>query len=167
MFIRDVNSYIAVKHDGGIKRIGAYAYETPLENLCTRERGWHQDHGMLVVRKAAEARMVHGTPVAGFTKTHRDPFDFCLTAKVNRSANGKPCYLFHGNEKVQNTSRYYVSTDGDYLWKQMVKKNATEPSRTDLQSGWRTTIVNDMSDFDWSKVNWLYYIEEAQKLVVT
>lgn len=166
MFIRDVNSYIAVKHDGGLKRIGAYAYETPHDDPYTRERQWHQDHSMLVVRKAAEAQMVHGTPVADFIMNHRDPFDFCLTAKVNRTANGHPCRLFHGDTQIQNTSRYYVSTVGEYLKKEMVKKNQTESSYTDMQSGWTVAVVNDMDDFDWSTVNWLYYIEEAKKLVV-
>lgn len=166
MFIRDVNSYIAVKHDGGVKRIGAYAYETPLENPTTRERQWHQDHSMLVIRKAAEAFMIHGTPIADFIRSHRDPFDFCLTAKVNRRANGHPCRLFHGDRTVQNTSRYYVSTDGAHLRKEMVKKNQTEPSYTDMQSGWTVTIVNDMADFKWETVNWLFYIEEAKKLVI-
>lgn len=166
MFIRDVNSYIAVKMDGKVKRIGAYAYETPHDDLYTRERGWHKDHSMLVIRKAAEAQMVHGVPVEDFVKSHRDPFDFCLTAKVNRSANGKPCRLWHGDRQIQNTSRYYVSKDGHHLRKEMTKKNATEPSMTDMQSGWTTTIVNDMDHFDWSTVNWMYYIEEARKLVI-
>lgn len=166
MFIRDVNAYIAVKHDGGLKRIGAYAYETPHDNPYTRERQWHQDHSMLVIRKAAEAQMVHGVPIADFVMNHRDPFDFCMTAKVNRTANGHPCRLFHGDDQIQNTSRYYVSTTGAFLRKEMVKKNQTEPSHTDLQSGWTVAIVNDMDDFDWSTVNWLYYIEEAKKLVV-
>jgi len=166
MHIRDVNSYLAEKTDGGIKRIGAYAYETPLDNLYTRERQWHQDHSMLVVRKAAEAAMVHGTPVEEFIMNHRDPFDFMLSVKVNKSANRHPCYLYHGDEQIQNTSRYYVSTDGAPLNKCMVKRNATEYSDTGIDVGWMVTVVNDASLFRWDNVNWLYYIEEARKLVI-
>lgn len=168
MFIRDVNSYIAVKTDGKLKRIGAYAHETPLNSakFQTKERGWHQDHSMLVVRKAAEACMVRGVPVRDFIMNHRDPFDFMLSVKVNKSANKHPCYLFHGDEKIQNNTRYYVSTDGAGLQKQMVKKNAVGPSMTGIQTGWTTTIVNDADHFRWDNVNWLYYITEAEKLVI-
>lgn len=149
-----------------IKRIGAYAYETPLDNPYTRERQWHQDHSMLVVRKAAEAQMVHGVPVRDFIMNHRDPFDFQLSVKVNRTANGQPCVLYHGDQEVQRNTRYYVSTDGAPLSKEMWKRNAKGPSRTGIQQGWTTTVTNDMADFRWSNVNWLFYINEAEKLLI-
>lgn len=165
MFIRDVNSYMAVKKDGGVKRIGNYRIETPLDNPNTRELQWHQDHSALVVRKAVNAYFLDGTPIAEFIMNHRDPFDFQCSVKVNRTANRKPCYLYHGDQIVQRNSRYYVSTDGHGLEKEMVKRNATEPSRTGIEAGWTVTITNDMSDFRWDNINWLWYIEKAKKLI--
>jgi hypothetical protein len=47
----------------------------------------------------------------------------------------------------------------------MVKRNATEYSNTGIEVGWTVTITNDMVDFRWNNVNWLWYIEEAKKLV--
>ena len=57
MYIRDVNSYIAVYTNGKIKRKGAYQYE---------DLGWHQNHSALVIPKAAEAAMLHGKDIAEF-----------------------------------------------------------------------------------------------------
>jgi hypothetical protein len=162
MFIRDVNSYIAVKTNGDVKRIGAYAHLTWFDDHSTRERQWHQDHSMLVVRKAAEAQMVRGVPVADFIMAHRDPYDFQLSIKVPRNGG-----LLWGNEAIQNTTRYYVSTDGKSLVKTLPPlKGQVDDRRFNVQSGWNVTPTNDMSDFRWDNVNWLYYIEQANKLVI-
>lgn len=163
MHIRDVNSYIAVKKDGKIKRIGAYAYLTPHDDPYTRERQWHQDHSALVIRKAAEAAMVHGKDVADFIMNHREMHDFMLSIKVPRSAS-----LLHGTDTIQNTTRYFVSTDGKPLTKVMQPlRGKTEMRHFAVQKGWNVRITNDLSAFDWSVVNWLYYIENAKSLVVT
>ncbi|MDK3075156.1 hypothetical protein QO034_18875 [Sedimentitalea sp. JM2-8] len=162
MHIRDVNSYIAVKMDGSVKRIGAYAHETPHDNPYTRERQWHQDHSALVVRKAAEAALVHGVDVAEFIKSHTNPFDFLISIKVPRTST-----LTLGDEPIQNTTRYYISTVGCSLTKTMPPlKGKTEPRKFAVQKGWNVTISNDVEAFDWSNVNWLYYIEEARKLLI-
>lgn len=181
MHIRDVNSYLAVKsgksyvdadtgalvwsEDSGIKRIGAYQYETPFDNPNTRERQWHKNHSALVVPKAAEALLVHGTPIAEFIMAHRDPFDFMLTAKVDRSSRLEE---HHGDDNVvpvQRTSRYYLCTTGCKLMKVMQPlKGKVEERYFEVEKGWTVKVVNDASQFDWSTVNWLYYIEEANKL---
>jgi hypothetical protein len=163
MIIRDVNSYVAVGVGGKkIKRIGAYAYQTWFDDHMTRERGWHQDHSMLVVRKAAEAQMVHGVSVEDFIMNHREPFDFQLSVKVPRSSR-----LMHGGTRVQNTSRYYVSTAGQPLVKVMPPlKDKTDERPMNVQSGWNVTITNDMLAFDWDTVNWFFYIQEARKLLI-
>ncbi len=162
MFIRDVNSYIAVKSGGkGIKRIGAYAYQTYFDNPHTRERQWHQDHSALVCRKAAEAQMLHGIPVQQFIMSHADPFDFMLSVKVPKSMR-----LFHGDQQIQNTSRYYVSTSGAGLTKVMPGLRGGPERHVGIESGWNVTLTNDIAGFRWDNVNWLYYITEAQKLVI-
>lgn len=162
MHIRDVNNYIAVKTDGSIKRIGAYAYETPIENPATRELGWHKDHSNRVVMKAAEAQMVHGTPVSDFVFNHRDQFDFMGYTKAGRGS-----HLEFGEEIVQSTCRFYVSTVGKEMTKVMPPlKGKTEPRRTAIQKGYTLKLVNDADEFDWQTVNWHYYITEARKLLI-
>lgn len=162
MFVRDVNSYMAVKSDGSVKRIGTYAYVTPLEDPYTRELMWHKDHSMRVVAMAAEAEMVKGIPVKDFIMAHTDPFDFMLSVKVPKSgrleANGVP---------VQKTSRYYMSTDGPELVKILPPlKDSTLERHFAIQKGWTVTLVNDADLFRWDNLNWYYYIEEARKLLI-
>lgn len=162
MFVKDVNNYLAEKTNGDIKRIGTYAYVTPLIDPYTRERGWHQDHSMLVVRKAAEAAMIQGTPVSDFIMNHNDPMDFQLSVKVPQSSR-----LEIGSEKIQNTTRYYVTTDGESLTKVMPPlKGKTAERRIGVQSGWTVTVTNNMSNFRWGNINWYFYIKEAEKLVI-
>lgn len=162
MCIRDVNSYLSVKKkDGSVKRIGAYAYVTPIEDPFTRELGWHKDHSMRVVAMAAEAEMVRGIPVSEFIMNHQDPFDFMLSIKVPRSSR-----LEADGHTVQNTTRYYVSTRGVYLRKIMPGLKGGAERSFDVQKGWTVAICNDAAHFDWATVNYLYYIQEARKLLI-
>lgn len=165
MHIRDVNSYMAVKTDGSVKRIGAYSYVTPLDDPFTRERGWHKNHSALVVAKAAEAKLVHGHDLAEFIMTHRDPYDFMLSVKVPRSSHLEERWSDGSVNRVQNTCRYYVSTQGCALTKVMPPLKGKPNSRSiGIEKGWTVKVVNDADLFDWSSVNWLYYIEEAKKI---
>ncbi len=165
MFIRDVNNYLAVKKNGGVKRIGAYAYNTPVSEKHTRERGWHQDHSMLVIRKAVEAFMVHGTPISDFIMKHEDPYDFQKSVKVPKSSRLQTS----DGEIVQNTTRYFVSTDGVSLTKVMPplpSKPENGERHFGVEAGWTVTVTNDMAAFDRSTINWYYYIEESKKLII-
>lgn len=114
MFIRDVNSYIAEKQDGGLKRIGAYAHVTAEENPGTRELPYHKDWSARVVALAAEAALVHGTDISDFIHNHNDIFDFFLRTKVPRNST-----LEWGGERVSNIVRYYISINGKPLEKVM------------------------------------------------
>ena len=104
--IRDTNNYVAIPADTGkeIKTKGAYSYD----------KEWHQNHSALVIAKAATAYIVYGTAPEIFIRQHIDLFDFCMLAKVPRSSK-----LLYGEIAIQNTSRYFVATVGEYLTKQM------------------------------------------------
>lgn len=114
MFILNINSYIAVKEDGKIKRIGAYAYETADDNPGTRELPWHKDWSFRIVPIAAEAVLVKGANLREFITEHSDVYNFFGRTKVPRNSQ-----LIHGSVKVPNIVRYYVSTDGAPLEKIM------------------------------------------------
>lgn len=108
--------YITVSKDKNqyVKRIGAYAHERIEENPGTRELTWNKDHSMIVVAKAAEAALMYGKDIGEFIRNHDDVFDFFLRTKVPRNS-----HLLAGEERVQNVTRYYVSTDGVALTKVM------------------------------------------------
>jgi hypothetical protein len=114
MWIRDVNSYIAEKMDGKLKRIGAYAHETAEENPGSRELPWHKDWSFRVVAKAAEAHLVHGEDIREFIEGHADVYDFLGRTKVPRGST-----LEWGGQTVSNIVRYYISTSGKQLDKVM------------------------------------------------
>lgn len=171
MYIRDVNNYIGEYTDGKLKRKGAYAHNRD----DIRELPYHKDHGNLVSRKAAEAYLVRGEDIREFITSHKDVFDFMMCTKVPRTGHlviegevvGEPARY------LQNTTRYYVSSTGGTLIK-LLKPNKTalakNPdagfSRNNLCKGWVCKPCNNMDDahdfFD--KVNYEYYITEAEKL---
>ena len=107
MFVRDVNNYIAEYTDGKLKRKGAYEYQLD----------WHQNHSSLVVPMAAEQYLINGTNIKEFITSHTNVMDFMLRTKIPRNF-----VLEWGGKKIQNVSRYYVSTDGDILQKIMPPK---------------------------------------------
>ena len=106
--IRDVNNYLAQKTDGEIKRKGAYEYKM----------AWHQNRSSLVIQKAVEAHLTKGVEIDWFIRDHDNVNDFMLRTNVPRSSR-----LLLDNENtitsLQNTTRYYMSTDGGQLVKIM------------------------------------------------
>ena len=114
MFIRDVNSYIAEKQDGSLKRIGAYAHVTAEENPGTRELPYHKDWSARIVPLAAEHALVRGGDIRDFILNHTNVFDFFLRTKVPRNST-----LEWGGEQVSNIVRYYICKEGKPLEKVM------------------------------------------------
>jgi hypothetical protein len=113
MFIRDVNNYIGEYEDGKLKRKGAYAHQTPIEDPNTQEVLWHKNHSALVIPKAAEAALVRGESIREFITGHADIFDFMLRTKVNR----KDQLMLNDTVQLQNITRYYIAYRGGSLTK--------------------------------------------------
>jgi hypothetical protein len=103
-FAKDVNNYMMVESSGKVKRKGKYEYK--LE--------WHQNQSSLVVQKAAESALIHGTNIREFIINHDNIFDFFLRAKVPRST-----LLIWGDQEVEKIVRYYISNTGRSLKKVM------------------------------------------------
>lgn len=164
MWIRDVNNYIAQDINGKVKRIGAYAHETARENAATREVQWHKDHSALVVPKAAEACMVRGVPVREFILGHQDAFDFMLRYKA---PSGSYLMLADGTP-LQRVTRYHIATDGQELFKVMPPlRGKTDARKMAVNKGWKVRICDDIRDFDPRTINYDWYIQEAEKLVIS
>lgn len=157
MSIRDVNNYLAEYTNGKVKRKGKYEYEL----------GWHQNHSALIVPKAAEAFLIHGTEPATFIRDHDDMMDFMLRTKVPRSSK-----LEHGGVIQQNVSRYIITNHGAELIKIMPptpKQVQADPNAPDrriaINKGYNVTICNDLRGFYTSDINYDWYIQEVEKLV--
>ena len=146
MFIRDVNSYIAEKQDGKLKRIGAYAHVTAEEDSGTRELPYHKDWSARVVALAAEAALVRGTNISDFIHGHSDMFDFFLRTKVPRNSR-----LEWGNEEVGNIVRYYISKSGKQLEKVMPPKGVSGAYKraNKLTDGYFDQVMTEIGDGVW------------------
>lgn len=154
MFIRDVNSYIAVYTDGKRKLKGAYAHS--LE--------WHQDHSALVVQKVAEKHLVEGAHIRETIQNWPDIMDFMLRGKVPRSS-----YLTveHDGQttQLQNTIRFYIAEGGGHLFKWMPPlKGKSEWRRIGMESGWGVQVCSDIKDAGKLPIDYEYYIREVEKL---
>jgi DNA polymerase elongation subunit (family B) len=151
MMIRDVNNYIAVREDGGVKRKGAYEYVT----------SWHQNAGGLVIPKVAEKVLVEGAPIRKTVENWPDKMDFMLRTKVPRSS-----YLQWGEQQVQNITRYYIAKGGKPLVKWMPPlKGKTEWRKIAVESGWNVQVCNDLDDAT-LPIDYEYYIKEVEKLTL-
>jgi hypothetical protein len=148
MFIRDVNSYIAEKTDGKLKRIGAYAHVTAEENPGTRELPYHKDWSSRIVALAAEEALVRGSDIGDFIRSHNDVFDFFLRTKVPRSS-----ILEWGGEQVSNIVRYYISTSGKPLEKVMPPAGkAGEYKRANkLTDQYFNSVINEIGYGVWDE----------------
>lgn len=121
MWIRDVNNYVGEYPGGKLKLKGDYWYPDGAQfaggwTEAISKAGpsaWHKDLGAQVVQRAAVAAMVHGVKPEHFFAAHRDPFDYMLRAKVDKSS-----FLFIGDKQVQRLTRYYVAKDGAPLRKE-------------------------------------------------
>ena len=72
--------------------------------------------------------------------------------------------VIHGDKPVQRINRFYASTDGPYLFKQD-GDDVDKVSNMLTKSG--VTILNKFDDrtIEDRKVNYRYYISEANKII--
>ena len=115
MVIKDVNNYLAIKTNGGVKRKGA-AF---IHKVAPGELELHKDFSMLVVQKALEAYFVNNVEPEEFIKNHSDIYDFFKRTKVKRSDKlFSKVFDEKGNissqEEIQRITRYYVSGYQEY-----------------------------------------------------
>lgn len=96
IFIRDVNNYIAIKSDGGVKTKGFLASGDLSRNAH-----------LGVVKKAVCEYLLNGADIEEIVK-HSNKEDYVLTKKVKLGAKFRDEYL-------GKVVRWYYRTDGDYI----------------------------------------------------
>lgn len=164
MCIRDVNNYLAVDHDGNVKRKGAYQWKTDDPTNLSKSLVWHQNWSNLVVPYAAERVVLHGEKLDDVINRHDDAFDFMARTKVPGGSR-----LTYGKDGpvLQNITRYHAATVGEELYKVMLptkkKPDADRYFRVNVRLP--VNVCNDVTRFDWSILDRSYYVREAQKLI--
>ena len=144
-----------------VKRKGAYQYE---------DLGWHQNHSALIIPKAAEAAMLQGVDIQEYILEHsKNPdnkWDFMLRTKVPRSSK-LVLVKDEQEEQLQNICRYYPCKEGGKLVKIMPPLEGSEEwRRMGIDTSWNVIPCNNMDNFDISKIDVDYYVEEAKKLLI-
>ena len=184
MYIRDVNNYIAVYEDGKLKRKGAYEYK----------KEWHKDHSALIVPKAVEAALIHHQDPKEFILNHQDIYDFMLFAKapggsrlelggVEIQRRSRYCVTKTGLElktispptgvmgefkKANGVSKsVYDAADNTVHNPEIHTKNESKHTirSNSICSSWLVSDCNNLKDFDRTRINYEYYIQEATKLI--
>ena len=112
----------------------------------------------VIIPKAVINYFLTKEPLADFIKRQTDIKDFLMTQRVDKKFK-----VIHGENTVQRINRYYASTNGPYLYKQKPGEN---PENMLTKSG--VTILNKFDDrtIDSRKINYRYYISEANKIVI-
>lgn len=160
MALADVNNYIAVYEDGKVKSKGRY------EVAHFEKLGWSKNHSAMIVPIAAMEYIVNGKDVESTIFAHKDEFDFLLRAKIPRSSKLYLVYDDGREVQQQNICRYYPSETGGKLVKLMPGlKPGDDWRRLGIDTEWSVETCNNIKEFDWSKLNYEYYISEAKKLV--
>jgi hypothetical protein len=132
-----------------VKRKGRYEYEVD----------WHQNASALVVPKVAEKVLLEGAPIRQTVESWPDLMDFMLRVKVPRNSR-----LAWGEQKVQNTCRYYIAKGGQPLRKWMPPLKGKQEWRCiGVESGWTVQVCNDIKDAV-LPVDYDYYVQEVEKL---
>ena len=114
----------------------------------------------VVIPKAVINYFLTKEPVADYIKRQTDIKDFLMTQRVDKKFS-----VEYGDKLVQRISRYYASTNGCYLYK--VKDEDGVKSYTNMLTKSGVTILNKLDDIPIQsrKINYQYYISEANKIV--
>lgn len=112
-----------------------------------------------VIPKAVINHFLTGESVKDYIIRQTDIKDFLMGQKTDKKFRVR-----HGDTLLQRINRYYASTNGAYLFK-FEKDNPDNESNMLTKSG--VTVLNKMDDIPIyeRKINYKYYISEAQSIV--
>jgi hypothetical protein len=160
---RDVNNYIAVYSNGKTKYKGVFDYK------YAENGDWEKNFSMLIIPKALEAYFIHNVDPISFLETHTDLYDYFKRTKFGRDSKLIK-RLPDEDIKLQNITRYYISTDGDEFIKIMKPLPGKDKIREfAVEKGYLCTDMNFVTSEKLKKmktnINYLYYLKEIYKII--
>lgn len=144
---KDVNNYLAVKEDGGLKRKGIFV--DGLDLRVSPKPG--------VIPRAVAASLLDHAPVERTVRDSTDLHDF-LYAIVLRNAHGR-----HGEQALGKVLRWYRSTRAEAPALMRVPLEAGQPSR--VPDGERAALALDLPDRLPEDLDREHYAAEAEALL--
>lgn len=153
-----VNGYLAIKHDGEVKKKKEFLTEFELNKNKSRR----------VLALALEKFFVDNVPVEETIRNHRNIYDFCIGVKASRKYHYEALEQSKEPDIYHRLVRYYVSKRGKTLMK---VKNAGIQDNGPMLShceagGYKCTVANDIDEGDHIKaykIDYDYYIQIAQE----
>ena len=143
---RDVNAYIALGTDGSIKKKGVFDVNI------------YKKADAPVVRNAMIKHFLEGVPVDESIRSEEDILEFSYYFRKRH-----PFDLYHGDKKVQDTVRWYVSTEGEQLQK---RDTGAKTRVIRVPNGNSAKLINFVQNKKIPKdLDYSYYINEAKKTI--
>jgi len=196
MWIRDVNNYMAEYEDGKIKRKGAYWYplnEKEYDGWWNKDfsnhaskiaaekamtHSWSIEQGIKLVTNSFDFMLRY--KATGGAKVFIGTTKQLKTVRYYVSLSGEPMKKvshpkgeigqFKRKNKLQDDYFKEIMKEiGKDIWDERVHtKNKSKYIivETSIQSGKLVKQCNIATDFNWSDLDWSYYIEEAKKLII-
>ena len=117
----------------------------------------------MIIPKAINANLAEGTPVEDTIKNSRNINDFITYQKVDKKFSVQ--YL---DKFITHINRYYVSTNGGYLYKCELNDEGKIKKAVNMLTASGVTICNNLNDIKSfpNNINYRYYIREANKILV-
>jgi len=153
------NNYLILTESGKVKSKGCF----------TKEIDMSKGYNNPIVPHALQMYFLNNVSIETAIRTHSNIYNFCKSQNVGSQYKQEFHTLNETKDALdikvcQKTNRYYVSNSIGKLYK--VKDSG---GLEDLVAGFNVTLFNDfvhlkMSDY---KVNYAYYISEANKIVRT
>ena len=174
MIISDVNNYIAVYQDvtKEPKCKGRYEFKNiPL----------HKNKSHSIIARSVFEYFVNGIPIEQTIRNSRNIFEFCAGVKASWSQQrGKSHYELHQikdseliKTRLSKTVRYYISKQGQYLFKcyesGTIEHVEAPDKRSMITKDWKVTYFNKAfypEEFGDYNIDYSYYISKARKWIM-
>ena len=162
MIIADVNSYIAVYHNGKTKCKGRFEFE---------DKMLHKNSSLRIVPMTIYNYFVNHTPIEEFLATQTNIFDFCAGAKLKRPWKLIKQFVKDSaftEEPLSRIVRYYYSNKGCKLIKRHPDGREIQlESGTPMLTVYNIAHKKDFNDYDLDMSIYLKQImDEIEKIEI-
>lgn len=116
----------------------------------------------MIIPKAINAYFADNIPITDTIYNSKDINDFITYQKVS-----KDFQVEYNKQLITRINRYYISTNGYYLFKCKVDESGNRYGYINMLCDSGVTICNNLEDFkEFPKnINYNYYIKEANKII--
>jgi hypothetical protein len=196
MWIKDVNNYLCISTTGKIKRKGCYWYpieDSDYDGVWNKDfsmmivpklaeqmliNNWNVEDLLTVSSDPFDFMMRYKTP--GGASVYIGDKKMLKTVRYYVSTKGQPMKKiakpkgeiaqFKRKNKLSNAEFNKIMNEiGPNVWDERIHtKNKTRYAEveTNIENGWLVKECNRASDFNWSDVDYKYYLEQIKKLEI-